>query len=534
MALVSYDSYADETDANALLRGTATLVEPPPDLPDPDLAKAELRGTELPGVQVRAGIDYDGDDRLVPDVGLASDMRSTLRYLGNNIAPVVLFRGSGDVTSERDMIYHLPERTVLRHSMMHSANVYDGMRGSAAGVGDTIASALRGSYSARARLERANVDRARMHGAIANFLPKINGTADANYAPDEDAASLSRGIGVVSAGVEISMPLFTSGVNLNTYRRAAHLSRASDYSYLAEEYRVALEAVAAHINLRLNRKIEQTLARNVKAMQRIAHIARKLYQAGDASRTDIAIAQANVEGARAELDLARKSREETSSDYVSITGKRVPSALAAPDYERMVPPSLESAIDMALNYNPTLASSLHSAIASKHAAKIERGRYGPQVNLYGGYTRELYKANNEANEDNWNIGVRLKVPLFDLSLAPNVNAARHEALEAGYRALDQSRLIEKQVKRQWTAYHSAARRTGIVERQVKAVAVSVEGSRREYQAGFRAITDVLNDQVKLARARITLETARHERMLAAYELAFTSAHPGVRELALAR
>ena len=115
-----------------------------------------------------------------------------------------------------------------------------------------------------------------------------------------------------------------------------------------------------------------------------------------------------------------------------------------------------------------------------------------------------------------------------------MNAARHEALEAGYRALDQSRLIERQIKRQWTAYHSAARRTGIVGRQVKAVAVSVEGSRREYQAGFRAITDVLNDQIKLARARITLETARHERMLAAYELAFTSAHPGVRELALAR
>ena len=123
------------------------------------------------------------------------------------------------------------------------------------------------------------------------------------------------------------------------------------------------------------------------------------------------------------------------------------------------------------------------------------------------------------------------MPLIDATRAPSVGAARHEALEAEYRALEQSRVVERQIRRQWTAYKSAERRVKIVKRQVSAVAASVEGARREYEAGFRSISDVLNDQVKLARARITLESARHEQMLAAYEIAFTTAHPSVHRLA---
>ena len=125
-------------------------------------------------------------------------------------------------------------------------------------------------------------------------------------------------------------------------------------------------------------------------MQRIATIARKLFEAGDASRTDIAIADANVQSARAELDIGRRTREETKSDYESITGMRVPSRLASLNTKRIVPTSLEEAVDMAMQYNPLVAASLHTAIAGKHAAKAERGRYGPQVNLYGNYNRDLY------------------------------------------------------------------------------------------------------------------------------------------------
>ena len=467
------------------------------------------------------------------ETGFMDDLNSTFLYLRDNIVPVLTFRGSTDAVEERNVTYTLPEHGPLRNSIMHSANVYEGLRSGSAGVGDSVSAALRGSYSSRASLERANVDRARMHSAMAVFFPRVEGSVTVSKSDLTTTTSESRGE-VGSAGIEVSMPIYTSGVNSNLYKQAQHNSLASDHNYLAEEHRVALEAVTAHVNLRLNRRVERSLKQNVHAMQQIANIARRLFEAGDSSKTDIAIAQANVESARAELDLARKSREEVQAEFESITGKHAPRSLNGSVARDLVPSSLEEALATAVAHNPTLASSVHAALASKHAAKAERGRYGPQVNLFGSYNHEFMNSDDDKLDQDWRMGVRLRMPLFDATMAPNVNAARHEALENGYRALDQRRLVERQVETQWVAYKSAQRRVSIVQRQVNSLAQSLDGARREYEAGFRSVTDVLSEQVKLTRAKITLENVRHEKMLAAYQLAFTTATPKLRQLAAMR
>lgn len=517
-------SFATDKSALSNLRGTTDLTGKSTELRS---APLNLRGA------TETAADYSDAHTSHKKSGFLNDVGSTFLYLRDNIVPVLTFRGSTDAVSERNVTYTLPAKGTLRHSMMHSANVYEGLRGGKASIGDTISTALRGSYSARARLERANVDRARVHGAVANFLPKVEATLSGSRNSISTTSSTNSGStgDIAGIGVQLTMPLYTSGVNRNLLGQAKHVSAASDYSYLAEEHRVALEAVTAHINLRLNRRVEQILARNVSAMQQIAVGARKLFIAGDTSRTDIAIADANVQSAKAERDLARKSREETQADYESVTGKHAPKRLGSSKVGHLVPASRDDAVAMALQYNPTLAASLHTALASKHAAKAERGRFGPQVSLTGSYNRDLYRSIPSSSDEDWSVGVRLSVPLFDATLAPSVNAAKHEALENGYRALDQSRLVERQIERQWTAYHSANRRLSIVQKQVKAIEKSVNGARREFEAGFRSVTDVLNEQIKLARAQITLETVRHERMLAAYELAFTTANPNLKQLA---
>ena len=461
-------------------------------------------------------------------------VHSTSGYIARNAVDVLLFRNTHTAINNRDVVTELPSREPLRQSMMHSVNYGSELRVGNASVADTISATLRGSYTARERMERANVERARMHGALANFLPKVEGVAELSRARRNTLSSGTFNQDIASIGIEASMPLFTSGVNTNTYRQARHVSTAADYSYLAEEHRASMEAVSAHVNLRLNRGIEQALARNVEAVKRILFIAKKLFKAGDASRTDIAIAQANVESARSELDVARRTREETQADYKSLTGKPAPRKLKLSKPENLVSATLEEAVATAMQNNPTLQSARHSAIASEHNAKVVRGRYGPQVDAFGRYDKYLLDSQQDNRKDDYTIGVRLRVPLIDFASVPTIDAARHEAAENGYKALEQGRLLKRQVERQWSGYQSAKRRVSIVRRQVKAVAQGLEGARREYKAGFRSITDVINEQVKLTRTKIALETAIHEKMLLAYELAFSTSQPSIQHLAMSR
>ncbi|MEL6750482.1 MAG: TolC family protein [Pseudomonadota bacterium] len=452
-------------------------------------------------------------------------------------APRALLLGSSLRTqSDRFAPVAMPDRPLLRHSMVHAANVFDGLRGSEADVGASVALALRGSHTLRGRIARAQADHKRRHGALAAFFPKVEATFDTNRSPlPEDGGLLSQNLtqDVSEVSVQASLPVFTSGVNLNTYRQAVANARASDHAVLAEEHKVALEAVRAHIAVRLARRVEQTLGDNVAALNRIAGIARRLFEAGDASRTDIAIARANVESARAEQDLARKTREEMEVDYESLTGIRVADRLARPQVDHLVPETLDSAVALARQNNPTIAAAWLQADAGVYAAKATRGRYGPQASLYGGWTRELDHSARDPNDNEWTIGAKVRVPLVDFGAVPAIDAARLDALEAGYRAQDRDRLVVSQLQRQWTALQSARRRVIIIERQVSAIATSAKGTQREYEAGFRSITDVLADKVKLAGARITLEQARHEAWEAAYVVAFTTATPKLEGLAIA-
>ncbi len=420
------------------------------------------------------------------------------------------------------------DRPVLRRSMAHAANLTDGLRLETASVGDSVAQTLRGSHAVRAALSRADANHARKRVAVGAFLPKLSAELDHGTGTSYDSAI---GVGDVrydtsKVSVELSMPVFTSGALLNGYRAARSRADAADYGYLAAEHRTAMEAIVAHLNLRLSRAVERTLARNVAAVGRIADIARRRFDAGDASRTDIAIADANVEIARSERDLARKMREELVAEYESLTGRVAPTNLSAPSVARYVPDTVGHAVELAQARNPALAAAWLEADAGAYDAKAVRGRFGPQASLYGNYSNELHHSARDTR-DGWTFGARLTVPLVDFTAMPSIAAARHDALQAGYVAQDNARILTQQVRKQWTAYHSAKRRVAIVERQIAAVERTVTGTRREYEAGFRSITDVLDVQMTLAQAQISLEQTRHEEWQAAYALAFTTVHPAI-------
>lgn len=459
---------------------------------------------------------------------LMGDLMGTIAYTFGGLAPLTQLRGSGVLVKDRYQSLDVPDRPSLRHAMLFGA-----LRASSGDqrseVGNAVSMALRGSYSARALLERARADRERVHAAVGVFLPKLTlSTGLTSENSDTDGAYQD----TMTGDLELSVPLYSSGANRNALYQAQSLSLASDYGYLAGEHKVALEAIAAHVNLRLNRSIEKALRKNEKAMKRLLHIATRRYDAGDASRTDIAIAQGNLEGARAERDIARKSREEVAADYKSVVGDLAPGHLAPAHADQLVPDSVEEAIALARRHNPVLIATLHAADASAYAARAERGRYGPKVDLFGTYSQELYTSSKTSEDPDFKVGVRLKVPLVNFAAMPNVMAARHDAMEAGYRALDQEEQIVRQIRRKYIAYKSARRRTQISGRQVRAIQRSVTGTRREYEAGFRSITDVTNGQIKLTRALITKITAQHERMLSGYELAFATGNPEVAKLVL--
>ena len=437
-------------------------------------------------------------DRAAPARGsVLGDVGAALRHMGANALPMATLRGSSFHVVVPDGGSLPPEQT--------------------GAVDGTVALALRGSLETRRAAAAAHAAKAGRHAAALAFLPRVDAVATLGDRPNttRPLAGIARERSS-SLGLEATVPIFTSGVLLNTLHQARALHRAAELNFLQVERKAALDAALAHVDLRLQRRIVEAVDQHARALRRVATVAKALFRAGEVSRTDVAIARANAEAVAADRADARRRLRDAEAEFASLTGTAAPDALHLPAGEETL--SLSSAVERAVAASHALGAQRLGADALRHAALAERGRWGPQVSGYLNAERDLHHSTRTPDPMAYEVGVRLRVPLLAAGAAASVDKARAEAIEARYSALDAERRLRRQIAALWHAERAADERRGAFRRQMAHIDTTVRGTLKEYRAGFRSITDVLEAQVKHLEATVALETAVHRKASATLRL----------------
>ncbi|MEM7300543.1 MAG: TolC family protein [Pseudomonadota bacterium] len=382
----------------------------------------------------------------------------------------------------------------------------------------TIAAVLRASDRLRASLHEAN---ARHHGigvARAKLLPTI--TASLSFS-DSDLITGSTNTNTVtglqsSSRIEVSVPIFSSGKHRYRTKSARAAARAADFEYLALEQQIAYEGVLAYLEIYLSRKREDAIHRNVAALRRIHRGLRAQYHAGFAGLTDLEIAAAELADMKEQLAEARGRRREAESAFESKTGLPAPIIHRRPRVEHNVPRTLRDALVRGLNGNARILSAVYTAQAARYNAKSVRGDYLPQVSLTGSYEHNRYYETQRRPGNDLTVGVRLTVPVVDFGAFPAIHQARETALAEEYRARDTKRAIEREIRSSWISYHSNRKRAAVQLRRVGHLKSAVYGTKKEFDAGFRPLSDLLRAQMDLTNARIKLAENEVAYLSAAY------------------
>ena len=469
------------------------------------LAPAALRPSLPPGNQGEGVLS--GVRHILPE------LRDGLTHTARNLIPNAVLRGA-------DMDVAVPDGGAVPTLAGRGLSArLSGRSHRASAIEATIDRALGLSLETRRALAAARAAHASRHAAAMRFLPTVTGRVDLGEGPNtaQPPGNVTRERRT-TVGVEAGIPIFTSGVLTHQLQQARSLARAADMTFLAAERKAALDAALAHVDLRLQRRVADAVSDHRHALARVATIAKALYRAGEVSLTDVAIARANVEAVAADQADARRRLADADATFASITGRRAPDELSLPRTEAHL--ALETAIARAVGEDPQLAAQDHGAQALAHAALAERGRYGPQVSGYANATRDVTHSTKGRGDLDYTFGVRLSMPLIAPSAVASVSSAKEEAIAARYGVMEAERALRRRVAGLWNARAAAAGRAEALERQGRHVALTVKGTLREYQAGFRSITDVLEAQVKRLEAVIALEGAVHERASADLRLDF--------------
>jgi outer membrane protein len=369
-----------------------------------------------------------------------------------------------------------------------------------AAFGQTLEEALATAYQSNPTLLAARAQLRQTDEQVPQALSDWRPTVEVSGGGGQ---SISGPLG--TADLRVVQPIYR-GRTSPRVEQAEDLVRAQRAQLLAAEQDTLLRAAAAYIDvvrgqrvLELNTAYEQILQKEVAS-------ARRRFAAGELTQPAVTQTEARLAGATAQRHQAEGALATAREVFVEVIGE-APQGLTMPDPAQGVPQSLDE-IEALSPGNPAVVAAASAASAANAGVDAAYGALLPEVDLRG----------DLQTSDSAIIG-EVKIPLYEGGLAHSevraskeLRTQREQEVEAARRSARQQALTA------WQSLATARSNVESFQVQVNAASRVVEGLRREQGLGLLAYFDVLNAELELLNAQVSLIGATRDARVAAYQV----------------
>jgi outer membrane protein len=392
---------------------------------------------------------------------------------------------------------------------------------------DTLREALVSTYNTNptitAQRETLKSTDATVAIARAQGRPRVSATVGVNQDLTRTGGGNGRNL---SAGVDLSYPLFNGGGIRNSILAARTRVEAGRATLRAVEGDIFTEAVAAYMDVIRDRAITELNQNQVRVLDTNLQATRDRFEIGDLTRTDVAQSEARLSLARANLETARARQAASEENYRRVTGQQ-PGDLAPPPPLPPLPTSPEQAVQIALVNNPDVIAIQRQAEAAGIDVRVARADRLPTVSAIGSgrYTDYLGTAEDQFGPNAPNtttatgVGIQANIPLYQGGLpAARIRQAQAIEGEVMEQVVGTQRAVVANTRSAFAAYEAAQNAIKSNEVAVKANELALEGARAERQVGTRTVLDVLNAEQELLNSQVALVTAKRDAYVAGFQL----------------
>jgi outer membrane protein len=392
---------------------------------------------------------------------------------------------------------------------------------------DTLREALVSTYNTNptitAQRETLKSTDATVAIARAQGRPRVSATVGVNQDLTRTGGGNGRNL---SAGVDLSYPLFNGGGIRNSILAARTRVEAGRATLRAVEGDIFTEAVAAYMDVIRDRAITELNQNQVRVLDTNLQATRDRFEIGELTRTDVAQSEARLSLARANLETARARQAASEENYRRVTGQQ-PGDLAPPPPLPPLPTSPEQAVQIALVNNPDVIAIQRQAEAAGIDVRVARADRLPTVSAIGSgrYTDYLGTAEDQFGPNAPNtttatgVGIQANIPLYQGGLpAARIRQAQAIEGEVMEQVVGTQRAVVANTRSAFAAYEAAQNAIKSNEVAVKANELALEGARAERQVGTRTVLDVLNAEQELLNSQVALVTAKRDAYVAGFQL----------------
>jgi len=387
---------------------------------------------------------------------------------------------------------------------------------------DTLRDALALAYQTNPSLlaQRANqraLDESIVQ-ARAGLRPRLDVSVTANYARDYSGAPFGNpDSDTGGASIGLSQTLWSGG-------RIGHGISAAEANILAGrenlrdiEQTVLASVIQAYADVIRDGEILAIRQSNLGVLQRQLEEASARFEVGEITRTDVAQSESRLAQSEADLANARAQLSVSRAAYAAVVGQ-APGDLAPMPVLPGIPTDFDDALDVALVDNPSIRAAAWTQRAAEANVAAARAEYMPSARLtasYGGTTGDLGAIDDIGDNTGFQAGATISVPLFTGGLnSSRVAQALERANVAQINVEGERRNTLQAVSSAYAQSISSRATLQAGEEAVRAATVAAEGVRQEAQVGLRTTLDVLNQELELRNAQITLASARRNEYVA--------------------
>ena len=399
------------------------------------------------------------------------------------------------------------------------------MAGTAAA--DTLREALVSSYRSNptltAQREALRATDATVAIARAAGRPQISGTVGLNRDLSRQGILDTGGKGpTLSAGADLSYPLFNGGSVKNSVRAAQTRVEAGRATLRAVEGDVFTQAVAAYMDVIRDRSVVELNQNNVRVLSTNLEATRDRFEIGDLTRTDVAQSEARLQLGVSQLAAAQGRLTASEATYRQVIG-HAPAQLAPPPPLPPLPTTAEQAVQIALSNNPDLVAISRSAIAAGYDVNVARAGRLPTLSgvVSGTYVNELGGAESgfPSTGTQTTAGLNARVPIFQGGL-PSARIRQAQALQGQVteQVIETERAVVQGARAAFASYEAAQKAIQANTVAVQANELALEGNRAEQSVGTRTIIEVLNAEQELLNSQVALVTAKRDAYVAGFQL----------------
>lgn len=368
---------------------------------------------------------------------------------------------------------------------------------------DALISAYRNSHlleQNQAVLRAADEDLATAVGTLLPVVSFATSIVDSRGEPTSLFAAPGRvtsASGVMS--LTASLTLFDFGRNRTTIALKDELVLASRSSLVNVEQQVLLDAVSAYVNMALQLQLVGAQQSNVHLVSQDLQATQDKFDVGEVTRTDVALAQAQLASANASLAAAQGNLNVARERYNAAIG-HYPSTLAPLPRTPSPVKTVAEARSVALRGHPAVIQSQHQAKASDLNVLLAKKQMSPTItgkaSISNSFTADSGKSPTEGVELDFN---------QTLYAGGRLSSAFRQAIanqQASHAALMQTGVnVDESVGKAWSNILVSRASISASDEQIRAAQAAYDGVKQEAALGSRTTLDVLSAEQTLLNAK---------------------------------